>query len=180
MLLRPAASRWLTATPPAALVGGAEPLGEAPIEEIRALMPDAMGDGRDRLAAVLRHWLAPFAERVDGPGKLVNDACHLAEQQAGLLRTADLARQLGLSTRSLERLLKEHIGLTPKWLIDCRRLQHAATSLFTAPDTDLAALAGDLGYADQAHFTRHYRRVLGETPGQTRQAGQDRRRLAPA
>ncbi|MYW75166.1 helix-turn-helix domain-containing protein, partial [Pseudonocardia sp. SID8383] len=118
----------------------------------------------------VRDWLAPLADRVTDAGRLVNRACALAESRADVLRADQLAELVGVAPRTLERLVRGHIGLTPLWLIECRRLQHAAAVLRTDPDTALAGLAADLGYADQAHFTRRYRAVLGETPGATRQA----------
>jgi transcriptional regulator GlxA family with amidase domain len=74
----------------------------------------------------------------------------------------------------MERLVRSHIGMTPKWLIECRRLQRAATTLFMSPDTDLSLLAADLGYTDYPHFSRQYQRVLGETPRATRERGSER------
>ena len=50
-------------------------------------------------------------------------------------------------------------------------MQDAATRLHADPDTDLSALAVELGFTDHAHFSRRYRSVIGETPGQTRAAG---------
>jgi AraC-like DNA-binding protein len=56
-------------------------------------------------------------------------------------------------------------GLHPKWLLQRRRLQEAAARLRSG-GTDLARLAADRGYADQAHLTRDFRTVTGLTPGQ--------------
>ncbi|AEI13190.1 helix-turn-helix domain-containing protein [Cellulomonas gilvus] len=166
VLLWPAAAALLTATRPGDLVGRAEPLVSAPHSGVS----DAMAAHADVLP-VLRTWLAPVAARVDDAGRLVNEACRLAEERADVTRVGELAALLHTSTRSLSRLVSARTGLTPKWLIDCRRLQHAALRLFTEPGTDLATLAAELGYADQAHLTRAYRAVLGETPAATRRAG---------
>ncbi|MBE3001496.1 AraC family transcriptional regulator [Nocardiopsis sp. HNM0947] len=171
ILLRPAAAPFLTDTPPERLVASHEPLVGAPLGAVLEVMERADGTDRAGLVEVLQNWLGPVAERVDERGCLVNEACRIAEERADLLRTAELADVLGLSERRLERLVKAYTGVTPKWLIECRRLQQAATTLFTRPDPDLATLADELGYADQAHFTRRYRAVLGETPAQTRRAG---------
>jgi AraC-like DNA-binding protein len=134
---------------------------------------DWMDRDRAELVLVLRAWLRPAAADVDDRGRLVNEACRLAETDPALTRAADLAARLGVSPRSLERLVRAHIGLTPKWLIECRRLQHAATTLYGAPGTDLSALAADLGYTDYPHFFRQYQRVLGESPRTTRERGRD-------
>ncbi|MEQ3554803.1 helix-turn-helix domain-containing protein [Pseudonocardia nematodicida] len=163
VLLRPAATPLLTTTAPAALRGGEEPFPQAPVGEVAAAVHD------DRAVAdVVRGWLAPDAGRVGDAGRLVNRACALAEERPDIVRADELADAVGVAPRTLERLVRAHIGLTPFWLIECRRLQHAATVLRREPDADLAGLAADLGYADQAHFTRRYRAVIGETPGTTR------------
>ena len=49
-------------------------------------------------------------------------------------------------------------------MIRRRRLQEAAQRLREQPDTELAALAAELGYADQAHLAGDFRTVLGLTP----------------
>lgn len=163
VLLRPAATRLLTTTDPVRLVGRRERLVGAPTREVAA----AVAGGTD-LAAPLRAWLGPLAARVDDAGRLANAACRIAEEHPGVQRVADLARALGTTTRTLSRVVRQQTGLTPKWLIECRRLQVAATTLHAEPATDLATLAAGLGYADQAHFTRRYRQVVGETPDRTR------------
>jgi AraC-like DNA-binding protein len=170
VLFRPAAAPLLTGSDPVTLVASSEPLPAAPADEVRRIMAAAYD--RDSLASVLRDWLVPVAARVGERGRLVNEACRLAEEEPDLIRAADLAARLGLSPRSLERLVRSYTGLTPKWLIECRRLQQAATTLFGAPDTDLSVLAADLGYADYPHFSRQYQRALGESPRVTRDRGQ--------
>ncbi|MCW2929086.1 MAG: transcriptional regulator, AraC family, partial [Actinomycetia bacterium] len=153
ILFRPAAGPLLTTTDPVALVAASEPLPTAPAGSVRQLMAGA-GYARAELAQVLRAWLLPVAAGVDDRGRLVNEACRLAEEGPALTRAADLAARLGVTPRSLERLVRAHTGMTPKWLIECRRLQHAATTLFASPETDLSVLAADLGYTDYPHFSR--------------------------
>lgn len=159
VLLRPAAARLLSAVPPVELVGLSCALPEAPRVE---------PEPRDRLVDVLTAWLRPFAERIDERGRTVNAVCRLAEEDTSLVRVRDLADRVELSTRSLERLVVQQVGVKPKWLIECRRLQEAATTMHAAPRTELTQLALHLGYVDQAHFTKRYKEVIGETPDQTR------------
>jgi AraC-like DNA-binding protein len=129
------------------------------------------GRGRSEIVAALRSWLLPLAARVDDRGRIVNEVCRLAEEDDGILRAAQLAERSGLSPRTLERLVRERVGVAPKWLIECRRLQEAATRLHGHPSTPLSDLAAELGYADYPHFSRRYAAVLRETPEQTRRAG---------
>jgi AraC-like DNA-binding protein len=177
VLFRPAAGPLLTRTEPSALAGSSEPLPPAaPVEAVRGIMGGMPGRRKERdrgaLLPVLRGWLLPVASGVDDRGRLVNEACRLAESDPDITRAAELAARLGLSPRSLERLVRSYVGLSPKWLIECRRLQHAATTLFTEPDADLSVLAAELGYSDYPHFSRRYHRVLGESPRETRDRGQ--------
>lgn len=169
----------LTGTDPVKLIGLSESLpAAAPIEPVRRIMA-SNAYNRDGLVEELRGWLLPVAAGVDDRGRLVNEACRLAEEDTGLTRAADLAERLGLSPRSLERLVRCHIGMTPKWLIECRRLQQAATTLFAAPGTDLSALAAELEYTDYSHFFRRYQRVHGESPKATRDRGRRASEVLP-
>jgi AraC-like DNA-binding protein len=166
LLLRPAAGRLLARVPPAELVARSHPVPDAPIEDVEKAMAEPAP--APSLSTLVSRWLAPLAAQVDDRGRLVNRVCRLAEEDEAIVRVADLARRAGLTARSLERLIVDQIGLTPKWLIECRRLQEAATTLHAHPDTDLTALAVSLRYVDYAHFSRRYKEVIGETPDQTR------------
>lgn len=78
---------------------------------------------------------------------------------------AQLSTETGLSERALQRLVRYRLGLTPKWLIQRRRLHEAAERLRTNPADTRAQTAAVLGYADEAHFVRDFSRVTGTTPG---------------
>jgi AraC-like DNA-binding protein len=91
----------------------------------------------------------------------------LVERMAGdrdLLTVEDVARVAELNVRSLQRLFQRYVGVTPKWVLQRYRLHEAAEQLKASSPPDLAALAMSLGYADQAHFTRDFTRVVGQTP----------------
>jgi AraC-like DNA-binding protein len=169
LLLRPAAGVLLSTTAPSELVANSCPLEAAPIPEIERAMSDP--ELASQLDGIVTRWLAPVATRVDSKGRSVNEICQLAECDPSIVRVAELARRTGLSTRSLERLIVSYVGVSPKWLIECRRLQEAATTLYTNTTQDLTELALTLQYTDYAHFSRRYKAVIGETPEQTRRAG---------
>jgi len=102
---------------------------------------------------------------VDEEGLLVNAVVEYVEGEAGVHRVGQVVEKFGLSERTLQRLCARRIGLSPKWLIQRRRLHEAAEKLSEPEPADLARVAVELGYADQAHFTRDFRTVTGLTPG---------------
>lgn len=101
---------------------------------------------------------------VDGEGRLINDIVAFVENDPEVLRVAQVCERFGLSERALQRLVRRRVGLSPKWLIQRRRLQEASVRLRENP-ASLATVATDLGYADQPHFTRDFRAITGMTPG---------------
>jgi AraC-like DNA-binding protein len=101
---------------------------------------------------------------VDAEGVLVDRVVAFVEDDPEVLRVGQVCAAFGLSERSLQRLVQRRLGLTPKWLIQRRRLQEAAERLRTG-GTTVAATAAVLGYADQAHLVRDFSRVTGTTPG---------------
>lgn len=102
---------------------------------------------------------------VDEQGLLVNELVDWVRERPDLCRVADLAAAFGLTERTLQRLVVQRVGMTPKWLLQRRRL-HDAVERLKAGTLSLAAIADELGYADQAHFTQDFRAFTGMTPGQ--------------
>lgn len=78
-------------------------------------------------------------------------------------------KQFGVSTRSLQASFRRYVGAGPKWVIRRYRMLEAVESLYSSPPgtqrSDLAALALDLGYTDQSHFTNDFHTMTGRTPG---------------
>ena len=66
--------------------------------------------------------------------------------------------------RRLQRLFAEHVGVGPKWVIRRYRLHEVTERMSAGAPIDWAALAADLGYADQAHLTRDFTDLFGEPP----------------
>ncbi|WCO67629.1 helix-turn-helix domain-containing protein [Iamia majanohamensis] len=112
--------------------------------------------------------LAGLARRlgpVDAEGRLANEVVACVEDRPEITSVALLCAEVGLGERALQRLTRARLGLTPRWLIQRRRLHEAAERLRTHGGS-LADLAAELGYADQPHFTRDLRTVTDMTPGQ--------------
>ena len=139
---------------------------EGLVQRVRAVMAHDPHDVTAQLTAVaavegaLRRFLP-----VDVEGKLVNAVVAEIEDDPDVLRVAQVCDRFGLGERALQRLMRRRLGLTPKWLIQRRRLQEAAERLREGSTTQ-AQIAAALGYADQPHLIRDFTRITGMTPGQ--------------
>lgn len=135
-------------------------------DQIRAAMAGDPHDPSAHAAAIAatERWLTSLLP-VDEQGLLVNHLVAWLRDHPEVTRVSDLADEAGLSERSLQRLVEQRVGFSPKWLVQRRRL-HDAVEALKAGATGLADMAADLGYTDQAHFTRDFRTVTGMTPGE--------------
>jgi AraC-like DNA-binding protein len=88
----------------------------------------------------------------------------LITSDSSLRRVDQLALVSGLSVRSLQRLFGDYVGVSPKWVMRRARLHEAALRADGGEPVDWAALAVDLGYADQAHLTREFTATIGVPP----------------
>ena len=135
------------------------------VETVRDTMapaPEDLQRHREAIGAIETH--LEHALPLDPDGTLLNRVVQVVESDPELLTVGQLVERVGLPERTLQRLTGRFLGLSPKWLIQRRRLHEAADHLKHGTAT-LAGLAADLGYTDQAHFTRDFRRVTGHTPG---------------
>jgi AraC-like DNA-binding protein len=91
------------------------------------------------------------------------DALHVLQHSASVEVAASA---LGVSQRSLQRLVSMATGRPPGYWRGLARARRAAQVLAHAPPggPSLVQVAADHGYADQAHMTRAFRRWFGCTP----------------
>jgi AraC-like DNA-binding protein len=136
--------------------------GPAADEACAAVMADGTDDeamvaAAQELLLGCRMAADPLAERVAGiVGRITADQ--------GLRRVAALTEVTGMTERRLQRLFAEYVGVPPKWVMRRARLHEAALRAEAGADVDWAALALDLGYADQAHLVRDFTATLGVSP----------------
>ena len=84
---------------------------------------------------------------------------------------ADLATDLGMSRYQLLRAFRTAMGIPPYAWLAQYRVNRARCLLESGLRP--AEVAGAVGFADQAHLTRWFRRVLGVTPAAYRNSVQD-------
>ncbi|MFI0241472.1 DUF6597 domain-containing transcriptional factor [Streptomyces sp. NPDC016845] len=133
--------------------------------------PDsAAGDDRARVAALDAYLLPRTPAEPDPVAELARGLVARIRAERGVRRVADLARDEGMSVRSLQRLFSGHVGVSPKWCILRYRIHEALETAAARAGADggggvdWAALAADLGYADQAHLVRDFTATVGVPP----------------
>lgn len=160
--LRPASVPEFTPDP-AALQDGYRYI-EAPdlLERVTA----AMATSSAAAVAAFSEWMAD--RTTDDQGRLANAAADLLSHDPTVTGPEDVADRLAISTRTLQRLTARYVGLSPTAMIRRRRLQEAAERVRLDPTIDLATVAAELGYADHAHLTKDFQRVLAMAPSEYR------------
>lgn len=105
--------------------------------------------------------------RLPAPDPRAAEAADVVALVAGtpaVTRVETLASECGVSVRGLQRLFAEYVGIGPKWVIRRYRLHEVTQRMAAGGEIDWAALAADLGYADQGHFIRDFKDMFGEPP----------------
>ena len=100
------------------------------------------------------------------PDPAVTQAARLLQNPQA--RAEDVAAGIGLSMRQLRRRCHAAVGYGPKTLQRVLRFRRFVSRIDASPDgpdrLDLAAIAAEAGYADQAHLTRECGKLSGLTP----------------
>ena len=137
-------------------------LGQAADEACAAAM--SVGASDDAMVAAAEGLLRGFGAV---PDPIATQAAAMVSRitaDPALRRVTALAEAFCMPERRLQRLFAEYVGVSPKWVMRRARLLEAARRADAGDMVDWAALALDLGYADQAHLTRDFTATIGIPP----------------
>jgi AraC family transcriptional regulator len=95
-------------------------------------------------------------------------AAHVDANLAGKIVIKDLAASLDMSVGYFCRAFKRTFGMPARPWIRQRRIE-LAQGLMLTTGASLSEIALSCGMSDQSHFTRSFRRIVGETPSSWRQ-----------
>lgn len=114
---------------------------------------------------LLQHLLAGEVSRFDGPPAEAAQifAFLRTGTDAPEARCAALLKRLDMSERTLRRRSRDLFGYGPKMLDRILRLQRFQALVIRTDDTNLAGLALQAGYADQAHLSREVQSLCAMT-----------------
>ncbi len=125
------------------------------------------------LYALLSHWLARYSDAEvavefppAAPQAVGRAHDYLMDHLGHNVSTAVLAEVSGLAPYRLHRLFERSYGLPPHRYLLQARMERAKRLL--AAGSRPAQVAAELGFADQSHFGRHFRRWTGISPSRYR------------
>jgi len=112
---------------------------------------------------------------LDSPQKIPDWHGHMSEVLTFIhthymktLSVQELAKKMNVSVVHFERVFKKLFGDTPIEYIHRLRIT-ASLRLLETTNTTISVIAQEIGYFDQSHFIRHFKRLRGCTPKQHRQ-----------
>lgn len=140
----------------------------------RVDFPDDDPDALDLLAALT----ARHAPASGEPPAWLQDTIHFARAQWDpALSVSALARRAGVHPVYLARCTRRWYGVGLGDELRRQRLRAAAMAVTESPGT-VSAIAHDLGFSDEAHLCREFRRATGVTPGRYRRLVREMRLCA--
>ena len=126
------------------------------------LLADELIDG------IARGLVRNSCQRPQATGRISYRSAHLArdylrENMTTLVSSSDLEAVTGIDRYAIARHFRAAFGTSPHRYQIMRRLERSRRMI--AQGLCLAETATAVGFADQSHFTRHFKRNFGITPG---------------
>ena len=115
---------------------------------------------------------APTSTQVRGglaPWQVRKVTSHIETNLDSPMRSEELASIVRLNPCHFSRAFRNSFGSSPLEYVIRRRMERAQ-GLMLSTDAPLSRIALDCGLADQAHFSRMFRRIVGESPRVWRRA----------
>lgn len=100
------------------------------------------------------------------PPRYLSRAIECIQVANGDIRVGQLCKDIGITSRQLQRGFQRWIGVSVKFYARIVRMNRALELLQASKRTDLAALAVSVGYYDQAHLCGDFSELVGLAPSQ--------------
>ena len=98
--------------------------------------------------------------------RIINEIVDYIIDHQEITKVDDIVGRLNLNKRTLQRLFRLYVGVSPKWVIQRYRLHEAAERLADGEVLDWPSIVVELGYSDQAHFIKDFKAIVGRTPAE--------------
>ena len=113
---------------------------------------------------VIENFLREFHPLADDSLRLVQRIASRVIDDRTINRVEQIVDEFGIGKRTLQRVFDDYVGVSPKWIIQRFRLHEAAERIASSANVRWSEIALELGYADQAHFIRDFKKLIGKSP----------------
>jgi len=138
---------------------------EHPIARLQQTLNKLIDAGRiDEAIGEVRQYLLDTRSRIP-IDSMLSKAGVAMRKANGTIPVSQVAAAAHATVRTLERTFKQSSGHTVKDVAALMRFEQVRNKLWNDPDTNIAGLAHELGYTDQSHLSREFKRYSGTTPG---------------
>lgn len=137
---------------------------EHSITRLHPILNKAILAGRiDEALAQVGQYFREARSRVSMDSMLFKAGVAMQEAN-GIMPVSQVAAAAHATVRTLERKFKESSGYSVKDVSGLMRFEQVRNRLWLYPNSNLAGLAHELGYTDQSHLSREFKRYSGTTP----------------
>ncbi|UOE46503.1 helix-turn-helix domain-containing protein [Mucilaginibacter sp. SMC90] len=137
---------------------------EHPIARLQSVLNKYISNGKiDEVLAEVKQYFLNARSGIAVNSMLFKAGTAMREAN-GAIQVSEVAAAAHATVRTLERNFKQSSGYTVKDVSGLMRFEQVRNRLWHYPDTSLAGLAHELGYTDQSHLSREFKRYSGTTP----------------
>jgi AraC-like DNA-binding protein len=139
-------------------------LFEHPIAGLQPILQESINSGQieEAIMHAKKHFMDLHSDSMNN--SLLFKAGNALRNTNGKITVNQIAVEAHTTVRTLERNFKQSSGHTVKDVSGLMRFEQVRNHLWLYPDTNLAGLAHELGYTDQSHLNREFKRYSGITP----------------
>lgn len=138
---------------------------EHPIARLQPTLSKLIDAGKitEALSQIKEYFLGAHAKTTSEDNTLFKAGVAMREAN-GTMPVNEVAAAAHATVRTLERKFKQSSGYTVKDVSGLMRFEQVRNQLWLYPDTNITGLAHELGYTDQSHLSREFKRYSGTTP----------------
>ena len=137
---------------------------EHPIARLQPALNKCIEAGRiDEALARLKQYFLDARSHIATSSMLFKAGVAMREAN-GTMPVSQVAAAAHATVRTLERNFKRSSGYSVKDVSALIRFEQVRNRLWLYPNSNLAGLAHELGYTDQPHLSREFKRYSGTTP----------------
>ncbi|MGZ3584648.1 MAG: AraC family transcriptional regulator [Ktedonobacterales bacterium] len=121
-------------------------------------------DDEGEMLVLAENFLRQLLPEHDPHVTLINDIVDWISAHREITKVDDIAVRFHLNKRAMQRLFRQYVGVSPKWVVQRFRLHEVAERLAVGEAVDWPTIVAELGYSDQAHVIKDFKAIVGQTP----------------